>query len=122
VEVLLAGKDWTARALLRAQLLEEGIDVQAYESVSEAVDILEGRPRLPALLVADLAASDNPAADADRLAGWTADVPVWIIASRATVPAASLTGRGFEKVLFRPVDMNELVEQIKRRLGRGSRP
>jgi DNA-binding NtrC family response regulator len=118
MEVLLVGKDWTARALLRAQLLEEGIDVEAYESVSEAVDILRERPRLPTLLIADLTASDNPRADADQLASWTAQLPVWIIASHVTVAGNNLKHRGFEMVLFRPLHMNELVNQIKRRLGK----
>ncbi len=117
-QLLLIGKDWTARALLRAQLIEEGIDVEAHESVSEALDTLETSPMLPALLIVDLTASDHPAADADQLAGWTAHIPVWIIASRATIVGENLRGRGFEIILFRPVDINELVDQIKRRLGK----
>ena len=115
-QVLLAGKDWQARALLRAQLIEEGIGVEAYASVSEAVQALESSPALPALLIADLTASDTPEIDIDLLAGWADEVPTWIIASRTMIIGTDLKGRGFELILFRPVDMDELVNQIKKRL------
>jgi DNA-binding response OmpR family regulator len=114
--ILLAGKDWQARALLRAQLLEEGLEVEAHETVREALASLESSTPLPALLVADLSASDGPLADAELLSAWTRQVPIWIIATRTLIIDKSLKGRGFEMILFRPVDVGELVEQIKRRL------
>lgn len=114
--ILLAGKDWQARALLRAQLIEEGVDVEAHESVSDAIASIEASEVLPALLVADLFVSDNPGADIDELAKWSHDVPVWIIASHSMIAEANLKGRGFELILFRPVDLGELVGQIKKRL------
>lgn len=114
--VMLVGKDWQARALLRAQLIEEGLDVEAHESVADALESLEAGPVLPALLVADLTASDDPAADADQLAAWAAQLPVWVIAGRSTIVGTRLKGRGFQMILFRPLDMKELVDQIKRRL------
>jgi DNA-binding NtrC family response regulator len=115
---MVVGKDWTARALLRAQLIEEGLDVEAHEAVADALQSLGPGPILPALLIADLSASDDPAADAHRLAAWTPRIPVWIIASRATIVGKALKGRGFETILFRPVDMKELVDQVKQRLDR----
>lgn len=114
--VLLAGKDWQARALLRAQLIEEGVDVEAHESVTEASSSLETSEVLPALFIADLFASDNPPADIDDLAKWSHDIPVWIIASHSMINEANLKGRGFELILFRPIDLGELVGQIKKRL------
>ncbi len=115
-QLLLVGKDWRTRALLRAQLLEEGVKVEAYESVEEALRALV--ESLPALLVADLTASDNPGADIQPLARWVTRVPTWIIASRSPQVAAELEGRGFERVFFRPVDVGELVGLMKRRLKR----
>lgn len=114
--VLIVGKDWQARALLRAQLIEEGVDVEAHESVSDAISSLEASAVLPALFIADLFDSDHPAADIDELAKWSQDVPVWIIASHSMITDANLKGRGFELILFRPVDLGELVGQIKRRV------
>lgn len=115
-QILLAGKDWQARALLRAQLIEEGLDVEAHETVRGAVESLEASNLLPGLLVADLSASDDPSADIDQLEHWTRQVPIWIIAGRSTIVDKGLKGRGFELILFRPVDTGELVDQIKRRL------
>lgn len=112
--VILAGNEWQARALVRAQLLEEGVEVAAYPTANEA---LEGMGELlPALLVADLTESDDPAAEIEALAKWTKQIPVWIIASRALIVGKGLRGRGFEMILYRPIDARELVEQIKRRV------
>jgi DNA-binding response OmpR family regulator len=116
--VLLLGKDWQFRALLRAQLIEEGLEAKAYETVRAALASLEETDLLPAMLVVDLFASDDPAADIEQLATWASQIPIWIVASRNLMAEKRLKGRGFEVILFRPVDMGELVEQIKQRLER----
>jgi DNA-binding response OmpR family regulator len=115
--VFLAGKDWQARALLRAQLLEEGVRVEAFETVAEALAQLEFFSVIPSLLIADVSASDHPSADVDRLAAWAKRIPIWIIASHAS-SVKGLEGHGFETILYRPVDMGKLLEQIQQRLGR----
>jgi DNA-binding response OmpR family regulator len=117
-QIFLAGKDWQARALLRAQLLEEGLEVEAHETVGETVASLDSRERLPDLVLADLSASDDPSFDAELLAGWAKQVPIWVIASRSLIAQKALKGLGFEVILFRPVDLGELTEQIKRRVER----
>jgi len=114
--IFLAGEDWQARALLRAQLLEEGLEVEAHETVGDAVASLESRRLLPDLFLADISMSDDPARDVDLLAAWTKQVPIWVVASHNLIAEGSLKGRGFEMILFRPVDVGELVEQIKRRV------
>ena len=113
-QVILVGKEWQARALLRAQLIEEGVEVEAYQTVSEALEGLGDL--LPALLLADLTDSDNPAAEIEELSKWTKQIPVWIIAGRSVITGKNLRGHGFEMILFRPIDVGELVEQIKQRL------
>lgn len=115
-QVLLAGKDWQARALLRAQLIEEGASVDAYETVDDALAQLEWSFVLPALLIADISASDRPSADVERLRIWAKRIPIWIIASHTLSVEGGLEEHGFETLLFRPVDMGKLVEQIKQRL------
>lgn len=113
-KVVLTGKEWQARALLRAQLIEEGVEVEAFRTASEA---LEGPgDLLPSLLVVDLTESDDPEAEIEALARWTRQIPVWIVASRSLITGKSLRGRGFEMILFRPIDLGELVDQIKRRV------
>ena len=114
--ILLAGKDWQARALLRAQLMEEGFEVEAHESIPDALAGLDPGSNLPDLLVADISASEDPSADVEALTQWSGKIPVWIIASRAYIVDKGLRGHGFEMILLRPVDVNELVDQIKQRL------
>ncbi len=118
VALLLVGKDWLPRAPLRAQLIEEGLDVEAHETVADAIESIERSDLLPSLMVADLASSDDPRADIAQLSLWTKQIPIWVIAGRNMLVENALKGRGFEVILFRPVDVGELVEQIKQRLGR----
>ena len=115
-QILIAGKDWQARALLRAQLLEEGFEVEACESIPDALATLGPGSNLPGLLIADISASDEPSADVQALAAWSRKIPIWIIASRTYIVEKGLRGHGFEVVLLRPVDLGELVDQIKQRL------
>ena len=115
--ILIAGKDWQARALLRAQLLEEGFEVEAYETIPDALAALGPGTNLPNLFIADVSASDDPSADVEALSAWARKVPIWIIATRTYIIDKGLRGHGFEMILLRPVDVGELVEQIKRRLG-----
>ena len=99
---------------MRAQLIEEGVDVEAFRTACEAMDS-QGE-MLPALLVADLSKSDDPAAEIDELAQWSRQVPIWIVAGKNLIAGKSLHGRGFEMILLRPIDVGELVDQIKRRV------
>jgi CheY-like chemotaxis protein len=117
-QILIAGKDWQARALLRAQLLEEGFEVEAHETIAEALAALEPDASLPDLFIADVSESDDPSADVDALTAWSRKVPIWILASRAFIIEKGLRGHGFEMTFLRPVDVGELVDQIKQRLER----
>ncbi len=114
--ILLAGKDWQARALLRAQLLEEGFDVDAHETIADALATLPLAANVPDLFIADISASDDPSADVDALSAWSRRIPIWVIASRTYIVEKGLRGHGFEVILLRPVDVGELVDQIKQRL------
>jgi CheY-like chemotaxis protein len=115
-QVVLVGKDWQTRALVRAQLIEEGLEVEAAETVREALSTLQEPALRPSLLIADVSASDDPSAEIEQLAAWEAQIPVWIIASRNLLAEPQLKGRGFELILVRPIDVGELVVQIKRRI------
>jgi DNA-binding response OmpR family regulator len=114
--ILIAGKNWQARAMLRAQLMEEGFEVEAHESVSDALAALQPGANLPDLLIADISSSDEPSADVEALSAWSRQFPIWIIASRTYIFEKGLRDRGFEMTLLRPIDVGELVEQIKQRL------
>lgn len=114
--VLIAGKDWTTRTLLRAQLIEEGFDVEGYEGVQTAVQRLWGGGDMPSLLIADLFESEIPVEDIATLSHWAKLLPIWVLAGHATTGASTLKAQGFERVLFRPLDVGKLVQEIKERL------
>ena len=101
---------------MRAQLLEEGFGVEAYEAIPDALATLEPGRNLPNLLIADISASDEPSADVEALSAWSRKIPIWIISSRTYIVEKGLRGHGFEMILLRPVDVGELVDQIKQRL------
>ncbi len=113
--VILAGRDWRFRALLRAQLLEEKIDVEAYEMPREALNHLTDLKSLPRLLVADLFGSPSPKAELKLLSKWTALIPIWIILTHIFRTEESLEHQGFERVLYRPLDVAQFVKDIKKR-------
>lgn len=115
-QILIAGKDWQARALLRAQLLEEGFEVEAHETIVDTLATLDPGTNFPDLLIADISSSDDPSADIEALSTWSRKLPIWIIASRTYIVEKGVRGHGFEVTLLRPVDVGELVDQIKQRL------
>ena len=116
--ILIAGKHWTARALLRAQLIEEGFEVEAYEDVQSLDNRLRMISELPQLLIADLFESENLPEDIATLSHWAKLVSIWIMAGHGAVDsvAEAMKELGVERVLFRPVDMGKLVQEIKERL------
>ncbi len=115
--IILAGSEWRLRALLRAQLIEEGFGVEAHATVASALASMSKAGTLPTLVVADLSESDRPSADLDALSNWTKRAPVWLLGSRATLPEDAAEHRGFEKVFFRPIDLAALVKAIQQRAG-----
>ena len=115
-QILITGKSWTSRVLLRAQLIEEGFDVEACEDVQAAADRLWSSREMPSLQVVDLFESIDAVEDVATLSHWAKVLPIWILAGHGTAGAATLEGQGFERILFRPVDVGKLVQEVKQRL------
>ncbi|PYV17033.1 MAG: hypothetical protein DMG21_09605 [Acidobacteria bacterium] len=114
--IFLTGKDWSTRALLRAELREDGVHVDALEDSIEVGLVVEAAGLLPSLIVADLSSSDDPEAETYELATLAWAVPIWIIAGSTMTLPKNLMGGEFEKILFKPLDAGELVKQINQRL------
>ena len=115
--IFLIGKDWSSRALLRAQLLEEGIEVEAHETSQDALNTVTALTDLPKLMVADLQGSANPEGEVDLLSKWGPLIPIWLIISRAIRVDRKLDVAGIERVIPRPLDIKQFVEEIKQRVG-----
>ncbi len=113
--LVLVSRDWQTRALLRAQLLEEGCQVRAYETLQDAAAELQAGDLQPRMLIAELS-GDDWRSDLEQLSGLTGRLPVWVLASHSDVGEETLKTSGFETALFRPLDMGDLVRRAKQRL------
>ncbi|MGH9444708.1 MAG: hypothetical protein ACRD3O_03150 [Terriglobia bacterium] len=113
--MFLTGKDWQSRALLRAQLLEEGVEVEAYETAREALNSVTSLANLPMLILADLGHSPGPEADIDLLSRWKKLIPAWIILPHILKIERNLQDSGIERILLRPIDLKKLVRELKER-------
>jgi CheY-like chemotaxis protein len=116
--IVLAGRDWRFRALVRAQLIEEGFEVEAHETVESAVASLARTRTLPALIVADVYESERPSADLEALSAWAKLAPVWLLASRAPITEDASPSGGWERIFLRPLDLAEIVQAIQERTGK----
>jgi CheY-like chemotaxis protein len=115
--IFLIGKHWSSRALLRAQFLEEGIEVNAHETARDVLNTVTDITALPKLMIADLEGSQNPESEIDLLSKWGPLIPVWLITSRAHRLDRKLDDAGLERIIYRPVDIKRFVEEVKQRVG-----
>jgi CheY-like chemotaxis protein len=115
--LFLTGRDWQFRALLRAQVIEEGVEVEAYESPREALNSLSSLRDLPPLLLADLSQSPNPEAEIDLLSRWRKLLPTWVVLPQTFKVERDLQEIGIERILLKPIDVKKLISEIKERLG-----
>lgn len=104
--ILVVGRDWTFRALLRAQLREEGYEALGFATLAEAADALGASPP-PAALVFDTA--DASTAEFEpQLAVLTARLPVLVV-----VGAGEELKAGSLRLLRRPLRLEEVAAAVK---------
>lgn len=111
-EVLLIAADWKFRALLRAQLLEEGFEVRSWPSLEYALAYLLRGGEPPQVIVLDaesVEAESQKVSDLWRLAG---RVPLLICggaSSRTLVEQESLPAA---EILVRPFRIRDVVRAV----------
>ena len=106
-DVLLIGTEWPTRALLRAQLIEEGYDVDAVEDWLVAARVLRSLP-LPRAVVIDLQGLPEPREVLDDLQTRVAPHDVVVIAALGTMGVDDLRARGY-RVVARPAAVGQIV-------------
>ena len=104
--VFVIGQDRQLRANVRAELREQGVEALGMESLDDAAQAI-ATGTIPAAVVFDAAGEAVPE---PALANLARRVPVILVASRTTA-APSL--EGIAAVLWRPVRVGEVVEQVK---------
>ena len=109
-DVVLIDARWPRRALLRAQLIEEGCDVIATDDWATARTYVEALLK-PRLVIVDL--QDLPTAELilDELDAHIDPSRVLVLTSLGTLSSEELSQRGFH-VLGRPSSVRNVVQRV----------
>lgn len=116
-EILVVGKAWKPRALIRAQLIEEGYDLIGLESLDEAMTWLEKKLSRPFLLIFDSTESglsNDTVASLKALAG---TLRVLLCAGPYEITDVDLSGID---VMVRPFFIKDLVAKVHALAGAGA--
>jgi DNA-binding response OmpR family regulator len=109
-DIVLLDAEWPARALLRAQLAEEGYDVVAIDRWPIPRQYLRTDTK-PRVMLIDLQGLPHPRDVLDDVRHLFPPAHVAVLASMATIPIDELRQLGF-RVIPRPVTMREIVEVL----------
>jgi hypothetical protein len=117
--IWLIAPDWEVRALVRAQLLEEGYDVTAMESWETLETLLQAEDVTPpALVIAELTGNEPPAALALLRAFPTRRL---VLRGAGAPAAAALRAASIDAVLSRPYAVGDVVQTARALLGHAKR-
>ncbi len=112
--VAVISRDWQFRALVRAQLLEEGFEATGLESVSDAIQLLTWNRIRADILLIDPHGQDLDAASVSELRRLTGDAPV-VAVLRRTIPAEDVVQMlRPAQVLYRPLTVGQVVDAVRR--------
>jgi len=112
-QILLAAADWQFRALVRAQLIEEGYEVTAVPGIEHALFLLIRRRIRPDLVIVDTvgqSVTPEHLADLRRLLD---DTPALICTGVYQRGAFDFTALGFPHILVRPFRVGEVVRAVR---------
>ena len=119
LEIILIAKEWKARALITAQLSEEGYEVMALRTIEEAVTLLSRgmvRPRLIILDTVGQSIEQSTLADLQALAD---DVPILVCSGPFDLARFDFQEAGFTDLLIRPFAVRDVVDKVGQVLGKG---
>lgn len=111
LDVLLIAPEWPERALLRAQLIDEGFEVAAVDAWPIPSEY--ARPPLkPRVVVIDLRGLPHPDYALSGLAVLFPPSSVLVLTALGTQPTEDITRLGFQ-LLPRPVSVGTIVARIR---------
>jgi hypothetical protein len=113
-DIALIGSEWPARALLRAQLIDEGYEVVASDGWPIPRQFLQ--PRLkPRLVIVDLRGLANPVEALSEIRALFGRERVLVISALGVLPPEQLRQFGFQ-VVDRPAAVQDIVSAVARML------
>jgi hypothetical protein len=107
-DIVLLGADWQPRALLRAQLIEEGFDVVATDTWLMMRRHLRVGSK-PRLAIIDLQGLPDPSHVLSELRVLMKPDCVLVLTASGTMPATAIQDMGF-RVLSRPIVIQAIVD------------
>lgn len=119
IEVLLIAKECNPRALIRAQLSEEGYEVISSRTIEEAMTLLCRGLARPELIILDThgqGLDERVFTDLQELAG---DAPILVCTGPFNLAGLDFETMGFEHLLVRPFTIRDVVEKVGQVLGQG---
>jgi DNA-binding response OmpR family regulator len=108
-DIVLLDARWPRRALLRAQLIEEGYEVVATDEWSTARTYLEALMK-PRLAIVDLQDLPNAVPILDEVAAHMRPERVLVLSAIGTMQPDELRKRGF-RTLARPAAVSDVVKR-----------
>ena len=116
-DILLLGTQWPERALLRAQLIEEGYEVVAVDRWP-IPRLSRKREMTPRLLIIDLHELPNPGKTLEEVRLLFSPDRVMVVTASGTLTSAELQQLGFHTIA-RPATVGEIVAEATRLLRAG---
>ena len=111
-DIVLLAAEWQPRAMLRAQLIEDGFEVLATDTWSEMRRLLRPASR-PLLAIVDLQGLPDPDRVLTDLATIMNPSRVLVLTAIGTVVADQIQARGF-RVVRRPATIGDIVAAAAR--------
>ena len=115
-EILLIAVDWQFRALVRAQLLEEGFEVRALPTLETALAYLARSGEQPDLTILDTQDVEIEGRALQDLWRLTGEVPYLLCGSALSQVPSSQEGMPPARLLLRPFRVGDVVQEVRRML------
>ena len=116
-EIVLVAREWKARALLRAQLSEEGYEVVALRTIEEAMMLLSHGMLRPSLIILDTMGQSLNESVLTDLQALADHAPILVCAGPFDLARFDFEGAGFANVLVRPFTVGDVVNAVRNVLG-----
>ena len=113
VDVLLIAPAWKQRALIRAQLIEEGLDVMAIETSDEAELLLSRGAVRPRATVMALEDEDHPEATLTTLVRLVRPERLVVLTAARALPPDRVRAIGATNVIARPYAVGDVVDAVR---------
>jgi hypothetical protein len=110
-DILLLGAEWRERALLRAQLIEDGYDVVAIDAWP-IPELFRLPAMLPRLLIIDLQGLPNPRETLEEVRRMFPAGRVLVLTALGTVSAADIRRLGLTAI-DRPATIGQVAEAVR---------